>query len=252
MSLIPNETSESVESVSSDTSIETTVESTEVSSEDSQPSFLFADGVVGSGDVPEWFKSSKYKTVSDQARAYTELESKFGSFSGAPKDGKYEVEGLNFEENPLMSVVAEWGIENQLSNDGLGQLVAKVQELSQKQIEEDRENAINELGENANQRLQYLSNWGKNNLEADEFEYFQGLAQTAGHVKVLEKIISKAKNSKLVNTDSVNTKSSSRENQEEELKKMYTATDGNGARLMEIDSGYRNKVNKMFKEFYGD
>lgn len=84
MSLIPSgEQSAAPENTES---AESTVENTE--SQVTEPKFLFADGVEGTGETPEWFKSNKYKTVADQAKAYTELESRFGAFSGAPKDGK--------------------------------------------------------------------------------------------------------------------------------------------------------------------
>ena len=71
----------------------TEVETQQPSAETQQPAseteatFLFADGVVGEGETPDWFKSSKYKTVSAQAEAFSELDGKFGSFTGAPKDG---------------------------------------------------------------------------------------------------------------------------------------------------------------------
>ena len=49
--------------------------------------FFLSDGIKGVGDQPEWYKADKYKSVAEQAKAYTELEKKFGGFTGAPKDG---------------------------------------------------------------------------------------------------------------------------------------------------------------------
>jgi len=213
--------------------------------------FLFADGVVGEGEAPEWFKSKKYKTVADQAQAYTELEGKFGAFTGAPKDGVYEIEGVNFEDNPLMGTVAEWGKEMQLSTEGLESLVVKVGELAQKQQEEDTAAAREALGEKAEERLKALGEWGRNNLAPEEYTQFQGLAQTAGHVEVLEKLISMTKNSKLVDKTKVETPNTSA-NTEAELKAMYTATNEKGQRLMDTDPAYKAKVNKAYKDFYGN
>src|SRR6185437_5786159 len=61
--------------------------------------WLYADGVPGSGEKPDFFKSDKYTSVAEQARAYTELEKKFGGFSGAPE--KYE---LTLEEDIKNSI----------------------------------------------------------------------------------------------------------------------------------------------------
>ena len=46
-----------------------TTESTEVVSE----GWMMAEDIKGEGDAPEWFKSNKYKTVADQAKAYAGL-----------------------------------------------------------------------------------------------------------------------------------------------------------------------------------
>lgn len=255
MSLIP-----SGETATPETAENTTTETTgaEVTTTEQQTTtteaakYLFADGVEGVGDAPEWFKANKYKTVADQAKAYTELEGKFGAFKGGPKDGKYEIEGINFDENPLMATVAEWGVENQLSPEGLENLVAKVGQLAQKQQEEDKAAALEALGENGQKRLSDLASWGRNNLSPEEYEQFQGLAQTAGHVQVLEKLISMSKNSKLVKPDEITTNSNSRADQEAEIKKAYLSTNEKGQRLMEVDPAYRKKISAQMKEFYGN
>jgi len=36
--------------------------------------YFLTDGIKGSGDSPEWYKADKYKSVAEQAKAYTELE----------------------------------------------------------------------------------------------------------------------------------------------------------------------------------
>lgn len=230
------------------TTEETTTETT-TSTEDG--GFLFADGVVGEGEAPEWFKSKKYKTVSDQAQAYTELEGRFGAFTGAPKEGKYEINGIDFEDNPLMGTVAEWGKEMQLSTEGLESLVVKVGELAQNQQDEDNATAREALGEKAEERLKALGEWGRTNLAPEEYTQFQGLAQTAGHVEVLEKLIGMTKNSKLVDKTQVESPNTSK-NTEAELKAMYIATNDKGQRLMDTDPTYKAKVNKAYKEFYGN
>lgn len=245
-SLIPTEVStEATENVETEQN-EATEGSEPTVIEDNKPGYLFADGVVGEGDAPEWFKTDKYKTVSDQAKAYVELESKFGGFKGAPKEGKYEVEGFNFDDNPLIGAVAEWGLENQLSNEGMKTLATRVHELALKQQEEDRQNAMVQLGDDAQKRITTLAQWGKNNLSPEEFSSFQGLAQTAGHVEVLEKLIGMTKNSKLAATKQISTPTPAYT--KADVDKMYTATNEKGERLVEIDREYYKKVQQMYAD----
>lgn len=214
-----------------------------------EDAWLFADGVLGEGEKPEWFKDSKYKTIADQAKAYTEAEKRLGSFIGAPKDGKYKLEGVDFDDNPLMKVVADWGIDNQLSEDGLKGLVGKVNELAEAQIEEDKKTALEDLGANAEKRLSDLATWGKNNLEPDEFEAYQGLAQNANHVAVLEKIIGMSKNAKLV-SDDVTVPMRSPKQKDAELREMQIKTNDKGQRLIDVDPEYRKEFERQMAEFY--
>ena len=51
----------------------------------SEGEYFLTDGIKGTGEAPEWYKSDRYKSVADQAAAYTELEKKFGAFKGADR-----------------------------------------------------------------------------------------------------------------------------------------------------------------------
>ena len=39
----------------------------------SEGEFFLSEGIKGVGDQPEWYKADKYKSVAEQAKAYTEL-----------------------------------------------------------------------------------------------------------------------------------------------------------------------------------
>ena len=251
--LIPNgETSTEAPATTEATTEQTTntesTENTQQTTTEDKPGYLYADGIKGEGDTPEWFDSNKYKNISEQAKGYKELEGKFGAFTGTPKDG-YKIEGVDMEESPLLKLMGEWGTENQLSNDGLSSIIDKVNALAAEQIEQDSINAKKSLGENADKRLGDISQWGKNNLSPEQFEQFQGLAQTAGHVEVIEKLIGMTKNSKLVTSDHVSTESTIA-GKEEALKAKYSAKNDKGQRLMDIDPEYRQKVDKEMAAFY--
>jgi len=60
----------------------------------SEGEYFLTEGIKGSGETPEWFKADKYKSIADQAKAYTELEKRFGGFKGAPKEGYSIPEGV--------------------------------------------------------------------------------------------------------------------------------------------------------------
>lgn len=213
-----------------------------------EATFLYADGIAGEGDAPEWFKADKYKSISEQAKGYSELESKFGSFTGAPKDGKYEIEGVSFEDNPLMDVVAKWGADQQLSNDGMAALFKEVDTLAQAQIAEDKAAVKEQLGKDADTRLATIGQWGANNLEAEEFTALKGLIQTAAQVELVENLIGMTKNSKLVTEPVVQVDKAA---VEKELKDMQLAVNDKGQRLMDVDPAHAKKVNAKMKEFYG-
>ena len=92
---------------------ETTTEEATETTETPTEGWFLNEEVKGEGDVPEWFKADKYKSVAEQAKAYAGLESKLGAFTGAPKDG-YEVElpeGVDVEldsEDPMLVNFNDW------------------------------------------------------------------------------------------------------------------------------------------------
>lgn len=245
-SLIPSGESQSQSQSETASQGESTSQSESQSATESQANYYFADGVAGNGDAPDWFKGDKYANVSEQAKAYTELEKKFGSFTGAPKDG-YAIEGVDFSEaNPLMQLVGEWGAENSLSQNGMESLYNKVTELAERQIQDERDGHMKALGENAEQRLRDLGMWGENNFQGDELEAFKSVASTAQGVEVMEKLISKAKNSKLVEAPATQ---NSQENMEKSFRDRQMATDKDGNRMMN-NSEYRKQLEKDMKDYY--
>jgi hypothetical protein len=165
-----------------------TTESTEVVSE----GWMMSDDVKGEGEAPEWFKSSKYKTVADQAKAYAGLESKLGAFTGAPEDG-YTVElpeGIEGEianDDPMLVSFNEWAAEAGLSQEKHTELMALyVNGLMETQP--DIQDEIKRMGKDAPQRINDFTSWAKANFDESEFITLQGLATTAEGFSILEKM----------------------------------------------------------------
>jgi hypothetical protein len=157
-----------------------------------ESAWYLSEGVAGQGDAPEWFKAGKYATIADQAQAYNGLESKLGSFTGAPKDGYETVipEGMNVEipeGDALMENFNEWAQAAGLSQDAHSELLG-VYLNGMAGEQPDMEAEMKRIGPDANQRIQDMVQWGKGNLDANEFETLQSMATTAEGFQLLERM----------------------------------------------------------------
>jgi hypothetical protein len=219
-----------------------TTETTEVVSE----GWMMSEDVKGEGEAPEWFKSSKYKTVADQAKAYAGLESKLGAFTGSPEDG-YKVElpeGMDAEidaEDPMLVSFNEWAAEAGLSQERHTELLgiyANGLMESQPAIEDE----IKRMGKDAPQRINDFTAWAKNNFDEAEFETLQGLAITAEGFGILEKMRGMLRETDVSAPDNVKSVDNTTKEALEELVK--------DPRYQESPA-FRKDVEKKFQDFYG-
>lgn len=164
--------------------------------------WLLAEGVLGTGEKPEWLRSDKYKSAEEQAKAYPALEKRFGAFVGAPKDGKYNFkapegyEGVQVDmEHPLMKEFATWAKDSQLSEAGFNNLLGMLTMYEAAQVPNMA--VIKEkVGENADARIGAVAAWGKANLGAEGFATLRAATSgpnAADVFKVLETVIGKTK-----------------------------------------------------------
>ena len=158
-------------------------------------SWNYADNLPGEGERPDWFKSDKYKSVADQAKAYGELEKKLGSFTGAP-EGDYEITvpeevgGVQVEEiaaDPRVAAFMEVAKNSNMSQEGFTRaLHAMIQaEADSRATSHDTE--LSRLGEHAQERLQAISNFYGQNQSAEDYEITREIASTAAGVEWLER-----------------------------------------------------------------
>lgn len=164
--------------------------------------WLLAEGVLGTGEKPEWLKADKYKSAEEQAKAYPALEKRFGAFVGAPKDGKYTFkapegyEGVQVDmEHPLMKEFATWAKESQLSEAGFNNLLGMLTMYEAAQVPSMA--VIKEkVGENADARIGAVAAWGKANLGPEGYATLRAAtsgSNAADVFKVLESVIGKTK-----------------------------------------------------------
>lgn len=226
----------------------TASEAPEVEAPVSEDGWMLSEGVSGEGDTPDWFKTGKYKTVADQAQAYAGLESKLGSFTGAPEDG-YKVE-LNEElgytipdDDPLLGQFGEWAKEAGLSQDAHTQLLNMYVENTAGQMENlDVEEEVKKIGDNAQQRIQDITHWGQANLDESEYATLQSMATTAAGFHLIEKMRQMSRETQVSAPDTAKPVDSMTE------QKLYEMI---GDERYESNPSYRAEVDAKFRDYYG-
>jgi len=238
--------------------------STEVSAEQSvsdavseqEPSFYYAEGIAGTGDKPEYLKD-KYQTVEAQARAYGDLEGRFGAFTGAPDD--YQVllsqeqadAGMELDaEDPFISSMLEFAKEsnmNQAGVDGLINLHLMNEATRSDELKTFQAEQVAALGENGQGRIDNLEKWGNANLPSDMVDGFKDLVHSAESAKAVEHLISlgrKAPMSPAGVTPVSNVNA-------EEVRAMQFATDDNGNRKIQTDPDFKARYIELRNQVHG-
>lgn len=221
-------------------------------------SWNFADDVPGKGDAPEWFKADKYKTVADQAKAYKDLEGKFGSFTGAPEeyadvtlneslvemgieidkeDGLYQ-EALKFAKDSNM---------DQKGFDGLVNIYAMEKAAEQQAMADHQTEQLQALGNNGESRINNINAWANANLTAEMVEGLQEMATSASAVQTIEHLIAKSRPG-AVNPQGAQPVGGMTESA---LREMQFAKDEHGGRKIQSDPDHRAKYEAAMNQFYG-
>ncbi|MDH5182450.1 MAG: hypothetical protein OEX12_01050 [Gammaproteobacteria bacterium] len=192
----------------------------------------------------------------EQAKAYKELQSKFGSFVGAPDE--YEIalsEGLkdkidmeDFADDPILQDAKEMAKTWGMNNEGFNQMVDlyfRGHMADLEAIDKIREEEIKSLGNNAERRLNNIQDWAKVNLDSDASAALIDSLTSAATVHAVEQLIAKTRNAQQVQDSPSQTTIS-----HEELRAMQVAKDEFGNPKMN-DPEYRNKVNKLYDQKFG-
>lgn len=225
---------------------ETTTETTETTETVSE-GWMLAEEVKGEGEAPEWFKSGKYKTVADQAKAYAGLESKLGAFTGAPETG-YVVElpeGVPEDaldsEDPLLVNFNAWAAEAGLSQEKHTELMGIYLNgmLEQQPSIEDE---MKKIGKDAPQRINDFTQWAKANFDDNEMIALQNLATTAEGFNILEKMRGMQRQTDVSAPDNVKPVDSISKEAVYELV---------GDPRYETSPAFRKEVDEKFKKMFG-
>jgi len=228
----------------------------ETAANQDEPEWFLYEGVKGVGKPPEWYKADKYKTVAAQAKAHTDLEKRFGAFTGAPENGVYEIklpenlDGSLDVEHPLLKGLQTWAAEKQMSQEGFTEAITMLAEYEASLVP-DISVIKAEVGENADARIAAVASWGKANLKPDEFETLREATsgQNAAAVfKTIEAVVAKSRQVRLPKPgeDVV----AAQPGGEAAINAAQAKVGPDGKRLYETDAAYRAKVEKMRFDYY--
>lgn len=194
----------------------------------------------------------------EQAKAYSELQKKFGAFTGAPDEYEFSIpEGAQdyisldqLAEDPIYndykSIAKEIGLNNEGFNR-LAELYIKGQMADLEAGEAVRAEEMKALGDNAQRRLDNISDWAKAQLDADDAQGLLDSLQSAAAVQAIEKVIAKTKNApQLQDTPAAPSIDGSK------LREMMLAKDQYGNRKMTSDPAYAKEVNRLYAQLYGE
>jgi hypothetical protein len=158
--------------------------------------FFLSDGIKGVGDQPEWYKADKYKSVAEQAKAYTELEKKFGGFTGAPKDGYSVVEGVE-SDDALWQELVSFGEKTNMSQSAMNDAWELLSAQDQAAEEVSMEVELQKLGDNGVERVKVVEQYMKNNLDGDTYERLRYAVNSAEAVELIEALVKSTAPAKL-------------------------------------------------------
>ena len=213
----------------------------------SEGEYFLSDNVKGVGEMPEWYKADKYKSVAEQAKAYTELEKKFGGFTGAPKDGYQVYDGVE-SDDALWGELVEFGNSTNMSQSALNQawelLTAQEQAIEEVSVEAE----MAKLGDNAVERIKVVEQYMKNNLDSDTYEEVRYAVNSAESVKLIEALVKSTAPAKLPIDGYVEPGGLEWADIEAEMFRK----DENGNLLRSVDINHERKIQRMMKEFGGD
>ncbi len=191
------------------------------------------------------YVDGKFTSVGDLENSYKELESsyskKLGGFEGAPEAYEFGEAELSDNEKGMRDMLSGWGAENQLSQSGFEGLVGKYNEYQESVRNAGIDQAMVDLGDNAEGRLTAARDFLNANLGEDATKALAANMNTAGSIEAIERLIAMSKSAPPApNKIAENTFAG-----KEKLEALRFALDDNGQRKMSIDPEYRKMVLKM-------
>lgn len=244
-----------------ETATETTTTETTTTVDNSQ---TVADMVGSTNDFD--FVLDKYRAdgrtdqdaAMEQAKAYGELQSKFGAFTGAPEEYEFKLseemsERVNlddYKDDPLLGEFKEKAKELGINNDAFNSLVEmhfKSNLVNEEAQEVAHADEMKALGSKATQRLDNIESWAKANLDAQTGESLLGGLTSATMVQAVEALISQTRNASQIQ-ETISGPSITHD----QVREWANEKDEFGNSKMQTSPEHRAKVRNGYSQLFGD
>lgn len=189
----------------------------------------------------------------EQAKAYVDLQKKFGSFQGAPE--VYELQlsealtekGFELDtDDPLYQEISETVKEMGMNNEGFNKLMnlyAASKLAEQDAYDQKAQEELSKLPD-GERRIENLTSYFKANFDSGIVEALDSVPFSAPLVQVLEAAIANGRPSPM----SANDAEPAAAMTDDKLKEMQFATNEQGQRLMDIDPDYRARYREALRQ----
>ena len=184
-----------------------------------------------------WNAETNSADYESMGKSYNELNSKFGGFTGSPKDGYAAIEGYEAED-ALLSGFTEYANSinmNQYAFTKGWELLAAQSGASE---EVNNENELAKLGDKPQERIDKVDNYLRNNLSAADYESMASLVTTAQGVQLVEALIPAQAQPKLPSGETPQGAGMTLQ----EANEMANKKDDHGNYLRSVDPAYDAKV----------
>ena len=184
-----------------------------------------------------WDKETNTANYENMGNAYNELNSKFGGFTGSPKDGYSAIEGFE-EGDELLTGFTEYANSINMNQEAFTKGWDLLSAQSGVSDEVSTENELAKLGDKPQERIDKVDNYLKNNLSASEYESMAGLITTAQGVQLVEALIPAQAQTRLSSSETPQGNAITLQ----EVNEMANKKDEHGNYLRSVDPAYDAKV----------
>lgn len=192
----------------------------------------------------------------EQAKAYGELQKKFGSFTGAPDEYEFAIpEGAeehisldDLKDDPIYTEYKDIAKEMGINNEGFNKLAELYIKGQLADVEAGKlvyEEEMKALGNDGQRRLENISDWAKAQLSAEDSEALLGSLTSAASVRAIESMIAKT-----MPAQQAQDTPAAPSIDKGKLRDMMIAKDEFGNPKMN-DPAYKKQVDQLYARLYG-
>lgn len=211
-------------------------------------------------NVPEKFWDAEAGSVrtDDVLKSYTALEGRFGSFTGAEKEyaaafsDELVEAGISLDsEDPMIEPAIEFAKEMEMNQEGFSKMVNLygMVELAKHNAQKEADAAdIASLGDNAERRINNMSQWANKNMPGDLVEGFKDMAVSADAIKAMEQMISMTRSAPVEASGAAPSPGIT----SAEVHKMQFEKDEHGNRRIATDPSFKAEYEKKRNMVFGE